>query len=122
MIVIIINTPASVILRMLFETQLKNLRKAAAKTKDAVIGIVKREEGSGRDAYIPLTREEILSELNTRETGLVDKEAIHRLAVVGPNILKRVARKHLLYFFYLYFSWIMCSLVIKPMVLKDLLD
>jgi len=71
----------------------------AAKTKDAVIGIVKREEGSGRDAYIPLTREEILSELNTLETGLADREALHRLAVVGPNILKRVARKHLLYDF-----------------------
>ena len=71
----------------------------AAKTKDAVISIVKREEGSGRDAYIPLTREEILSELNTLETGLADREALHRLAVVGPNILKRVARKHLLYDF-----------------------
>src|SRR3990172_6819111 len=71
----------------------------AAKTKDAVIGIVKKEEGSGRDAYIPLTREEILSELNTLETGLADREALHRLAVVGPNILKRVARKHLLYDF-----------------------
>lgn len=72
----------------------------SAKTKDAVMGIVKREEGSGRDAYIPLTREEILSELNTRETGLADREVIHRLAVVGPNILKKVVRKHLLYDFF----------------------
>ena len=71
----------------------------AAKTKDAVIGIMKREEGSGRDAYIPLTREEILSELNTRETGLADKEAIHRLTTVGPNILQKVAKKPLFYDF-----------------------
>ncbi|MBI5047411.1 MAG: HAD-IC family P-type ATPase [Deltaproteobacteria bacterium] len=79
----------------------KTFRNAilTAKTKEAVTGIVKREEGLGRDAYIPLTREEIFAELNTRETGLTEKEAIHRLATVGPNILKKVARKHILYDF-----------------------
>src|SRR3989337_2302866 len=71
----------------------------SAKTKEAVIGIVKREEGLGRDAYIPLTKEEIFAELNTREAGLTDKEAIHRTTVVGPNILKKIAGKHLLYDF-----------------------
>ena len=79
----------------------KVFRKAtlAAKTKETVIGIVKREEGLGRDAYIPLTREEIFAELNTRETGLVNEDALHRLTTVGPNILQKVAKKHLFYDF-----------------------
>src|SRR3990172_5059918 len=71
----------------------------SAKTKEAVIEIVRREEGSGRDAYIPLTKEEIFAELNTRETGLTEEEARRRFHAVGPNILKRVAGKHLLYDF-----------------------
>src|SRR3989337_2562150 len=71
----------------------------SAKTKEAVIGIVKREEGLGRDAYIPLTKEEKFAEINTRQAGLTDKEAIHRTTVVGPNILKKIAGKHLLYDF-----------------------
>ncbi|MBI5327182.1 MAG: HAD-IC family P-type ATPase [Deltaproteobacteria bacterium] len=68
-----------------------------AKTKETVIDIVKKEEGLGRDAYVPLTRDEIFAELNTQEAGLTDKEALHRLHTVGLNILKRVAAK---YFFY----------------------
>src|SRR3990172_5554773 len=71
----------------------------SAKTKEAVIEIVRREEGSGRDAYIPLTKEEIFAELNTRQTGLTEEEARRRFHAVGPNILKRVAGKHLLYDF-----------------------
>jgi magnesium-transporting ATPase (P-type) len=71
----------------------------SAKTKEAVIGIVKREEGLGRDAYIPLAKEEIFAELNTRETGLANEDALHRLTTVGPNILQKVAKKHLFYDF-----------------------
>ncbi|MBI5875927.1 MAG: cation-transporting P-type ATPase, partial [Deltaproteobacteria bacterium] len=71
----------------------------SAKTKEAIIGIVKKEEGLGRDAYIPLAKQEIFAELNTQEAGLTDKEALHRAAVVGPNALKKIAAKHLLYDF-----------------------
>lgn len=71
----------------------------SAKTKEDVISVVKREEGLGRDAYIPLTKEEIFAELNTQETGLTNEDALHRLTTVGPNILKKIAGKHLFYDF-----------------------
>jgi len=71
-----------------------------ARTEEAVINFVKIEEGLGRDAYIPLTEEEIFAELDTRKTGLTEEEARHRLHTVGPNILKKVVKRHLIYDFF----------------------
>src|SRR3990172_2502416 len=71
-----------------------------ARTEEAVINFVKIEEGLGRDAYIPLTEEEIFAEHDTRKTGLTEEEARHRLHTVGPNILKKVVKRHLIYDFF----------------------
>ena len=71
----------------------------SAKTKEAVTSVMKREEGLGIDAYIPLAKEDIFAELNTRETGLTEEDVAHRFKTVGPNILQRVKKKYLLYDF-----------------------
>lgn len=70
-----------------------------ARTREEVLKILKREEESGRDTYILLGKEEVFSELGIRADGLTEKEAQHRLNIIGPNILKRVERRRLLYDF-----------------------
>jgi len=70
-----------------------------ARTKDEVLRVLRREEGSGRDAYLLLGKEDVFSELGTRADGLTEEEAQRRLNIIGPNILKRVERRRLLYDF-----------------------
>ena len=70
-----------------------------AKIKEDIIKAVNMEEGMGRDAYIPLSREEIFSELNTAENGLTNEEAEKRLGIVGQNVIRRIKKKRLIYDF-----------------------
>ncbi|MBI3585218.1 MAG: HAD-IC family P-type ATPase [Nitrospinae bacterium] len=73
----------------------------SARTIEDVRKIIRREEEAGRSVYIPLNRSEVFSELSTSENGLSDKDALHRLMVVGQNILKKVEKGHLIKdFFY----------------------
>jgi magnesium-transporting ATPase (P-type) len=73
----------------------------SARTIEDVGKIIKREEEAGRSVYIPLNRGEVFSELSTSENGLSDADALHRLRVVGQNILKKVEKGHLIRdFFY----------------------
>ncbi|MBI5894121.1 MAG: HAD-IC family P-type ATPase [Deltaproteobacteria bacterium] len=74
-------------------------RLVSARTKDDVIKAIKLEEGMARDPYIPLSKEEIFSELGTQENGLTEKEALKRLETVGPNVIKRIKKSRLLYDF-----------------------
>lgn len=71
----------------------------SARTKEGVIKTIKIEEGLARDAYIPLTKEEIFSELDTKESGLADDEALKRLNAVGRNVIKHIKKGKLLYDF-----------------------
>lgn len=74
-------------------------RLMSARTKDDVIKAIKLEEGMARDPYIPLSKEEMFSELDTQGNGLAEKEALKRLETVGPNVIKRIKKSRLFYDF-----------------------
>jgi Ca2+-transporting ATPase len=65
-------------------------------TRKRVITGILTAERMGWDSYINLSEEEVLSELETSEAGLSEKEAIRRLDLYGPNILEKIGRKSLL--------------------------
>ncbi|MBI5902193.1 MAG: HAD-IC family P-type ATPase [Deltaproteobacteria bacterium] len=50
---------------------------------------IEKAEGASRTLYMPLSREEVFSELETTEKGLTEEEARRRLKTAGPNTLKK---------------------------------
>lgn len=67
-----------------------------ASTDEDARRAVKAAEGSSKALYLPLERDEVLSELATSEKGLTEQEASRRLSEAGPNTIKRVKRRRLL--------------------------
>ncbi|MBI5236856.1 MAG: cation-transporting P-type ATPase [Deltaproteobacteria bacterium] len=68
---------------MAFRTELLN-----AKNIEDVKKAFKRASGE-RSAFIPLEKDEVLTELSTSEKGLSPSEAARRLKITGPNALKK---------------------------------
>src|SRR3972149_3506921 len=67
-----------------------------ASTDEDARRVVKGAEGSSKALYLPLESDEVLSELATSEKGLTEQEAARRLAMAGPNTIKRVKGRRLL--------------------------
>ena len=67
-----------------------------ASTDEDARRAVKAAEGSSKALYLPLEKDEVLSELATSEKGLAPEEAARRLAETGPNTIKRVKGRRLL--------------------------
>lgn len=67
----------------------------SAKNPDDVKKAFKRASGE-RSAFIPLEKDEVLTELSTSENGLSSSEAAKRLRIRGPNALKTAPRISLL--------------------------
>ncbi len=70
------------------------LRKA--RTAEGALSLLLHHEKGGREAFFPLSVEEIFRELNSGPGGLLDEEAAARLKRFGPNVLKEVRGKPLL--------------------------
>lgn len=68
----------------------------SARDEGAVRKEIKRAEGSHRSLYIPLSRDEVFSELGTNGRGLGEEEATKRLGLVGPNRIKTIVKGVLL--------------------------
>ncbi|MBI4377630.1 MAG: HAD-IC family P-type ATPase [Nitrospinae bacterium] len=64
-----------------------------SQNKEEILKILKREEEMGREIYIPLSKEDIFSTLGTKEEGLSEEEALHRLKIIGPNLIKRIEKR-----------------------------
>lgn len=67
-----------------------------AKDAEEAKKAVKMAEASSRSLYIPLSKEELFEELRTGEKGLSVQEAKARLALAGPNTLKKTVKGTLL--------------------------
>lgn len=80
---------------LIHDSALRLALLAAKDTKDA-INAVKMTEASTRSLYIPLSKEELFEELRTGEKGLSVEEAKSRLALAGPNTLKKTVKGTLL--------------------------
>ena len=52
-------------------------------------------EIGGKEEFLPLTKEEIYQELDTRESGLSEAEVRRRLEIYGPNKLKKISKTNL---------------------------
>ncbi len=70
--------------RKLFEAFL------TAKNQQKLIEEIIAAERKGWDAYMNLSEEEILSELETKKSGLPEQEAERRLKKFGPNTLEKI--------------------------------
>ncbi len=68
----------------------------SARDADAARKEIKRAEGAHRSLYIPLSRNEVFSELGTNEHGLGEEEAAKRLGLAGPNRIKTIVKGVLL--------------------------
>ncbi len=80
---------------LIHDSALRLALLAAKDTKDA-INAVKMAEASTRSLYIPLSKEELFEELRTGEKGLGIEEAKNRLALAGPNTLRKTVKGTLL--------------------------
>lgn len=67
-----------------------------AKGEKEVINEIRKSEGVARSFYMPLSRDEVFSELETSDKGLSTEEAAKRLKAVGPNTIKRIEKGVLL--------------------------
>ncbi len=63
-----------------------------ARSEGEIRNEVEKAEGAARSYYIPLSREEVFSELDTSESGLSEAEATKRLAIAGANSLRRIEK------------------------------
>ncbi len=68
----------------------------AKETPGELLRAVKLEEESGRERYWVLSRDEVLTELETTARGLSPEEAAARLKEIGPNRIARVRRRPLI--------------------------
>lgn len=57
---------------------------------------VLKQGDTEKEAFFPLSKEEIYLELGTNDDGLKEAEARNRLKELGPNILKKIQKKSLL--------------------------
>ncbi|CAG1066482.1 sodium/potassium-transporting ATPase subunit alpha,E; H+/K+-exchanging ATPase [uncultured bacterium] len=67
----------------------------AASTPEEARRAVKWAEGSSKALYLPLEKDEVLSELGTSDKGLSHEEAASRLGQTGPNTIKGVRGRRL---------------------------
>jgi magnesium-transporting ATPase (P-type) len=67
-----------------------------ASTNEDARRAVKAAEGLSKALYLPLEKDEVLSELATSINGLTPEEAARRLSEAGPNTIKRVKGRRLL--------------------------
>ena len=70
-----------------------------ARTPHAALSLLLHHEKGGKEVFSPLPIEEIYTELGTDARGLTDDEAARRLERFGPNILKEVRGKPLVFRF-----------------------
>ncbi len=70
------------------------LRKT--RTPQAALSLLLHQEKGGREAFFPLSIDEIFRELESDPGGLSEEEAAARLARFGPNMLKEVRGRSLL--------------------------
>jgi magnesium-transporting ATPase (P-type) len=71
----------------------------ASDSREGLINEIISAERMGWDAYVNLSKEEILIELGTTERGLSREEAQRRLEKYGSNLLEKVRRKPILLHF-----------------------
>lgn len=69
-------------------------------TRKKAIKEILTAESMGWDTYINLSKEEVLAELETTESGLSDPEAKGRLDFYGPNLLEKIRPKPLILRFF----------------------
>ncbi len=69
------------------------------RTPSETLSILLNYERGGREAFFPLPVNEIYTELGTSPSGLSEYEAKKRLESYGPNILREVKRKSLVFRF-----------------------
>ncbi|MBI5885230.1 MAG: HAD-IC family P-type ATPase [Deltaproteobacteria bacterium] len=67
-----------------------------ARNENEVRDALRKSEGSARSYYVPLTREEVMGELETSPDGLTSAEAARREKLAGPNTIVRIRRGTLL--------------------------
>lgn len=65
-------------------------------SKEKLINEIINAERRGWDAYINLSKEEVLLEIGTTEKGLSEEEGRKRLQKYGPNILEKIREKPLI--------------------------
>lgn len=65
------------------------------RTPQAALSLLLHHEKGPKEAFFPLSLEDIYKELGTDGLGLTEKEAVHRLERFGPNVLKEVRGKPL---------------------------
>ncbi|TAN59792.1 HAD family hydrolase [bacterium] len=77
-----------------------------AKTAEEAITAVRRALHTSKPMHMPLGKDEVLKELGTTEAGLSEQEASKRLALTGPNTIKKAAKSTLLkdFFHNLFFN------------------
>ncbi len=63
-----------------------------ARSEGEIRNEVMKAEGAARSYYVPLSREEVFSELDTSESGLSEAEATKRLAIAGANSIRRIEK------------------------------
>ncbi len=80
---------------MLLDPSFRHVILNAGNEQDAR-SIVKRFDADSRTLYIPLPESEVFAELGTTDKGLSGDEASRRLALAGPNTLKRIEKGTLL--------------------------
>ena len=68
----------------------------SARSEAEVREALRRSEGAGRSYYVPLTRDEVISELTTSIDGLTTEEAGRRRGLAGANTIKKIRASTLL--------------------------
>lgn len=63
-----------------------------ARSESEVRDALRKSEGAARSYYVPLTREEVMGELETSPDGLTSAEAARRRKLTGPNTIVRIKR------------------------------
>lgn len=83
----------------LFQRREFRERLVTSATKEKLFREVIEAESKGWDAFVNLSRDEVLAELRTGPEGISEEEAQRRLKRFGPNLIERTERRRLLFRF-----------------------